>query len=202
MDSSARIVACLQAAAAELALPVIEKSKLSEIIGLSLADCTQRIYPQLNPQQVQQFAQTYRNHYFYKNTDPSPLFDNVLTMLTAFKAQGYYLAVATGKGRKGLQQHLDELAMHKFFVCTKTAEETASKPNPLMLQEILTELDVDKDQAVMIGDTTYDIDMAKAIDMPNIAIAQGAQPAETLAQSAPDFMLQSIQELPELLAQH
>lgn len=199
MDSSSRIVKCLQDAAKEMQLQERSVEQLSHIIGLSLDGAVNYLYPEMDAQTRLQYAQAYREQYLYKNKDPEPLFAGVVDMLNAWRDEGYWLAVATGKSRVGLKKHLEELDLGAYFVSTKTADETASKPDPLMLKEIVQELDINIDEAVMIGDTTHDVDMAHNIKMPSIGLAQGAHDKAKLAASQPTVLLDSIQELPAYL---
>jgi len=199
LDSASRIVSCLKAAALELQLPVLSPEEYRQIIGLSLDGAFERLYPGLENGIKQQYVKVYKEHFMYKNTDPFALFENVESMLQNWQKAGYFLAIATGKSRIGLKKDLEDFGIGKYFDMTKTADETACKPDPMMLNEILSELDLEVEQAVMIGDTTFDIDMANNINMATVAVAQGAHGKDQLQASKPTVLLDSIQSLPELL---
>ncbi len=203
IDSAARIVACLRSAAAEMHLPDLSDDKLRYVIGLSLNAAVDFLYAdhEVDLETRQQYGQAYKDHFLYKNKDPVVLFDEVENMLRDWQQQGYLLAVATGKSRVGLQRDFNEFNLASYFDVTKTADETASKPDPLMLREILLELDLKADEAMMIGDTSFDISMGQAINMPTVGLAQGAHPKDTLAKSKPDVLLDSIGMLPNWLAE-
>lgn len=202
VDSASRIVACLRSAAEDIGLPELPDEQLRHIIGLSLEGAVKRLYPGMKEKKRQDYGQAYREHYMYKNNDPSPLFAEVETMLATWQEQGYYLAVATGKSRIGLKKDLTEHALAPYFYTTKTADETAAKPDPLMLREILLELDISANEAIMIGDTRFDIDMAKTINMHTVGLAQGAHPKSMLEASQPTILLDSIQKLPTWIAEN
>lgn len=182
-DSEAVIVQSMQVAADEVGLPPCPGHHIREVIGLGLLEAVAQLYPGRTAAEQAGLADSYRQHYLAATVRPVPLFDAVRPTLESLVQAGYLLAVATGKSRAGLDRALRESALTRFFAASRCADETASKPGPLMLQEILGELDVAADNAVMIGDTVFDMHMAVAAGMPALAVATGVHDRERLLQS-------------------
>src|SRR5690606_29563195 len=107
------------------------------------------------------FRQYYSDHYIALESVPSPLFDGVAETLEALRVEGYQLAVATGKARRGLDRVLKSHGWDDYFNITRAADETASKPHPLMLEQILAHCDARPEQALMVGDSSFDLQMAR-----------------------------------------
>jgi phosphoglycolate phosphatase len=179
-DSVARIVSSMQSAATELAMPVPSYLEVKEIIGLGLTEATFRLFPQATREQVFQLQTRYSQHYRNEDSAPCPFFPGVEETLQDLKAEGYQLAVATGKSRAGLDRVLLSLGMEDFFHNSRCADETLSKPHPLMLEELLAEFGLPAEAAVMVGDTEFDMEMAVNAGMPRIAVSYGAHHADRL----------------------
>ena len=159
MDSTSAIVKCIQAAARDLGLPIPHDDDASHVIGLGLFEAMQTVMPGIDPDMYPRMVERYRYHYLTK--DPElVLFDGVREMLTELSQRGYFLAVATGKSRVGLNRALNAVGLLSLFHSTRCADETFSKPHPAMLQELTRELGQDLKRTVMIGDTTHDLLMA------------------------------------------
>ena len=172
-DSAALIVSTMRAAIAALNLPPREDHQIAELIGLGFNDGLRRLYPEFDPQQVMQLILKYREG-APTNAYTAPLFAGALDAVKALHAEGYTLAVATGKSRVGLDRSLMiHQALTPLFTLSRCADETADKPDPRMLQEILAETGVPVERALMIGDTEYDAAMAQAIGMPMLGVACG-----------------------------
>ncbi len=195
MDSEARIVACMEAASLDLKLPNPGKAAIRNIIGLGLDEAVRTLFPSHNKATQQQIVERYRYHFLIADSTPSPLFSGVVPMLRDLKQRGYWLAVATGKGRPGLQKVLDDTGLEQMFLATRCAGDTASKPNPQMLFELLDELGVESEQALMIGDTVYDLQMAQYANMPALAVSYGVHERKRLLQYDPVGCIDSIPEL-------
>ncbi|WP_019140863.1 HAD-IIIA family hydrolase [Noviherbaspirillum massiliense] len=194
MDSTATIVKCIQAAAKDLGLPIPDRKSASYVIGLSLQDAMQTVLPDLDPKHYPRMVERYRYHYLTKDKGLS-LFDGVREMLAELSQQGYFLAVATGKSRVGLNRALDAAQLLSVFDATRCADETFSKPHPAMLQELTRELGQDIGRTVMIGDTTHDLQMALNAGAAGIAVHYGAHAADELEALNPVFSAGSVQEL-------
>jgi len=195
MDSEARIVACMRDAARDLDLEVPDRGRVRNIIGLGLAEAVRDLFPGQDESIVPRMVERYRYHFLQANNTPSELFEGADEVLHTLADQGYLMAVATGKGRQGLNKVLDETGLGQLFHATRTADETFSKPNPEMLFQVMDELGADPEQTLMIGDTEYDLLMAKNARVPGLAVSYGVHAAERLMQHDPLGCLDDITEL-------
>lgn len=201
MDSTHSIVAAIQAACRDLHLPVPSVAQASWVIGLSLDEALQRAVPDLKASQLPAFLERYRIHYLL--IDPElKVFPGMLDLLGMLRAQEVLTAVATGKSRIGLDRVLNGMNLRRYFDATRTADETFSKPHPQMLEELLDELMIPADQAVMIGDTSHDIQMAHAAGMHSIAVTYGAHGLDEIRAARPTRVAHSVPELQEFLLEH
>ncbi len=180
MDSTRKIVVCMQRAAKDGGLPALDDPVIENIIGLGLPEAIESLYPGLPAAKADHLRVRYAEYFVNLDRTPMPLFDGVVEGLQALRTQGVRLAVATGKSRKGLDRILGMLDLQHLFDVTRCADETASKPNPKMLQELLAVTAMGVERAVMVGDTEYDMAMAKAIAMPRIAVDYGAHHIDRL----------------------
>ena len=180
MNSTATIVKCIQSAARDVGLVPPTDAAASHVIGLGLAEAMQHIMPDITPAQYQRMVERYRYH-FLTDVHELVLFEGVPAMLADLKQDGYFLAVATGMGRVGLNRALNATGLLSVFDATRCADETFSKPHPAMLQELTRELGQDMRRTVMIGDTTHDLQMAMNAGAAGIAVEYGAHPLEQLA---------------------
>ena len=194
MNSTATIVNCIQASARDLGLPVPDRKAASYVIGLGLEEALQTALPGLDPKYYPRVVERYRHHYLSED-EGLTLFEGVRDMLTDLAQQGYFLAVATGKSRVGLNRALDTAKLMSVFDATRCADETFSKPHPAMLQELTRELGQDMTRTVMIGDTTHDLQMARNAGAAGIAVHYGAHPADQLQTLSPIFSANSVAEL-------
>lgn len=202
MDSVARIVDCLRLASdSVLGQAHRHPDELKDVIGLGLNEALRQLHPNCSNTQLQAMADTYRYQYMQANQTASRLFHGVKDLLQRLEQQGYWLAVATGKGREGLDQVLQTTGLADRFHCTRCASETFSKPHPLMLEEILQQTGLDAPQALMIGDTEYDMEMARNAQMDRLAVSYGVHPAERLHKHQPIGCLDEITQLDNFLTQ-
>ncbi len=194
MDSTAVIVNCIQAAAKDLGLPIPDKKAASHVIGLSLQNAMEVAMPGIDPKYYPRVIERYRHHYL--NQDGGLiLFDGVREMLSDLSQQGYFLAVATGKSRVGLNRALDASKLLSLFDATRCADETFSKPHPAMLQELTRELGQDMKRTVMIGDTTHDLLLAQNAGASGVAVHYGAHTPAELQALNPLYAANSVSEL-------
>lgn len=200
MDSEARIVTCLERAARDIGAPVPARERLRDVIGLGMAEAVQHLYPQADPGFVRGFIDAYREHFLFRDNTPSTLFPGVREVLESLAAQGLLLAVATGKARRGLDRALEETGLEELFHATRCADETFSKPHPQMLQEIMTDLDTEAEATLMIGDTEYDMMMARNAGTRALAVSYGVHELDRLLSHDPVGHIDTITELPEWLA--
>lgn len=201
MDSTSAIIASMQAAARDLGVTPPDKKSASYVIGLGLQDALQAAMPDLDPKHYPKMVERYRYHYLSQDHELT-LFDGARAMLEDLTAQGYFLAVATGKSRVGLNRALATAGVMSLFDATRCADETFSKPHPAMLQELTRELGQDMGRTVMIGDTTHDLQMAGNAGAAAISVSYGAHPANELAAYSPMFGAESIADLHAWLNEH
>ena len=199
MDSETRIVNCLRAACVENGFAAQSDEKLKDVIGLGLKEALMKLQPDENVTVIEKLANTYRQEYLLTNETHSALFPGVENLLTELEEQGYLLAIATGKGREGLDLSLEETQLHGRFHITRCASETLSKPHPRMLEEILHFTGLDAQQALMIGDTEYDMEMAQNANMHALAVSYGVHAIDRLLKHKPVDCLDDITELPNCL---
>jgi len=199
-DSIGRIVESMNVAAERAGESPSDEQAVKGIIGLSLDEAILTLYPHLEPAHVGSFRQHYAEVYTTLDQDPSPLFDGVVESLDAFRAQGYRLAVATGKARRGLDRVLKANGWEQFFDITRAADETRGKPHPLMLEEILRHCRVEPAQALMVGDSAFDLQMASNAGMHSVAVGYGAMPLQALAEFGPQVCIDHFSQLREWLA--
>lgn len=195
LDSAGKIIRCMQQAAEDLTLPTLSDAEVKQIIGLGLPEAIAELYPQASALQHEQFRERYVAHFLEQDKQPCVFFPTVLETLQTLKEAGYYLAVATGKSRRGLNRVLANLAMENFFHASRCADETRSKPHPAMLHELLQEFDLPSEQAVMVGDTTYDLQMARDANMPYVGVHYGVHDVASLQALQPLAMLEQFADL-------
>ncbi len=200
-DSTALIVRCIQAACADLALPVPPREAAAYVIGLGLHDALAHVAPTLAPEQVPELGQRYRHHYLNSQHELS-LFDGVLPMLQTLKARNHWLAVATGKSRSGLDEALSHVSLQGVFDGTRTADETVSKPHPRMLMELMRQFGADPERTLMIGDTTHDLQLAVNAGTHCVAVSYGAHEPAAFGNFPTRFVAHSTPELHTWLSQH
>lgn len=201
MDSAGVIVSCIQAASRDMQLPVPSHEAASHVIGLGLGEALEMLFPALPEALYPELADHYRRHFFDQDAN-IPLFDDARELIADMHAGGLLLAVATGKARRGLNRALAHTGLGPYFHATRTADETFSKPHPLMLEQLLDELRVAPGRALMIGDTSHDLDMARNAGIASLAAGFGAHPAESLAAYAPLAVCHSFSELAAWLRTH
>lgn len=169
------------------------------MIGLGLHDALQYAVPGLSPERYPELGRRYRHHYFAQQHE-LVLFPGTLDLLRALKARNHWLGVATGKSRKGLDEALQAVQLQGLFDGTRTADETAGKPNPLMLQQLMREFGVEPERTLMIGDTTHDLQLAANAGTASVAVSFGAHGAESFEAHAPLLVAHSTAELHDWLA--
>jgi phosphoglycolate phosphatase len=198
-DSIGRIVQAMNLSADGEGYPQRDAVDVKGIIGLSLSEAISVLYPALDAEQVLAFRARYADVYKALDAQPSPLFPAVRESLQAFRAQGYQLAVATGKARRGLDRVLQSNGWTEFFDITRAADETQGKPHPLMLEEILAHCGATPDQALMIGDSAFDLQMAHNAGMDCVAVGYGALPLSALLEFKPTVTVEHFAELGQWL---
>jgi phosphoglycolate phosphatase len=197
-DSTGLIVRCIQAACRDLGMPEPSDVQAAYVIGLGLMDALRHAVPDLAVERYPELGRRYRHHYMARQHE-IVLFDGTREMLASLKARNHWLAVATGKSRLGLNEALDSAQLRQFFDSTRTADETASKPDPLMLLELMGELGTQPERTLMIGDTTHDLQLAANAGVACIGVSYGAHPSEDFHRFSPRFVAHSTRELHDWL---
>jgi len=172
IDSTGTIAECIQQAAADMGLRVPDEERARHVIGLGLHDSLRHAVPELPAGRYNDFVLLYRK-YFLAREDTMRLFPGMAEMLAELKEK-HVLAVATGKSRRGLDRALDAGGLRRYFTATRCGDETQPKPHPAMLNELMQELDKDKSEVLMIGDTSHDLEMARAAGVAALGVTYGA----------------------------
>ncbi|MES2883303.1 MAG: HAD hydrolase-like protein [Pseudomonadota bacterium] len=202
-DSIGQIVRSMQIAIAELGWEPRTDLEIGQLIGLGLSDGLHQLYPGISQSQVNELLGCFRKLWLTLGTGQAeaPLFAGAEDALHGLFDAGHVLTVATGKSRAGLDRALVwHRSVRGLFMASRTADETANKPNPLMLLQLLGELKTPAARALMIGDTEYDSAMAAAIGMDSVGVATGVHTAARIQKAGALTVLASVRELPSWLA--
>jgi phosphoglycolate phosphatase len=197
-DSTAIIARCIQEAVRDVGGTVPTDTAASFVIGMALPQALAHAAPDVPRERYPELAARYRLHYM-RHQDDIVLFAGVLEMLRALKDQQIVLTVATGKSRRGLDEALRTVELQGLFDGSRTADETAGKPHPRMLHELMREFDVPPERTLMIGDTTHDLQMALNAGCASLGVAYGAHPSDDLVALRPLLVAQSVGELRDWL---
>ncbi len=200
-DSTGLIARCIQGACRDVGVAAPSDAVAAYVIGLGMHDALQHAAPGLAPERYPELGRRYRHHYFARQHE-LVLFPGTLDMLHALKARNHLLAVATGKSRKGLNEALAQSELKGLFDATRTADETASKPHPLMLQQLMAEFGTAPERTLMIGDTTHDLQLALNAGTPRVGVSYGAHGPESFHAFAPLTVARSTAELHDWLLGH
>lgn len=215
MDSIGKIITCIENTAKVLQLPIPTQTAIRNIIGLSMTPALQILFPDgLNPHadstlsgQVPDDAEddytvmraVFKAQYLEFDTTPTPLYPQAQSVLEQLQAQGYQLAVATGKARAGLDRVLSQTGLASYFVDSRCGDEMQSKPNPDMILSLLHALNIAPARALMVGDSLLDLTMAANAGIDSIGVTYGAHSAEQLSQARPKALIDSPSQLLQFL---
>jgi phosphoglycolate phosphatase len=197
-DSTAIITKCIQEATRDVGGTVPSDAQAAFVIGMALPQALAHAAPDVPADKYPHLAARYRHHYMAHQHDLS-LFDGVLAMLGELKARQFVLTVATGKSRRGLDEALHGVELHGLFDGSRTADETAGKPHPRMLLELMNEFGVAPERTLMIGDTTHDLQMALNAGCASLGVSYGAHEWAGFAALQPRFVAHSVRELHDWL---
>ena len=178
-DSTGMITQAIVSAAAQVGLPTLDPQAASNIIGLGLKESIHALFGDIPAEKSQALARQYTANY-YAGESEIPLFAGAADTIKALNKRGFKLAVATGKGRRGLNLALEHCGLTNYFHETRTVDECFSKPHPQMLDELMDELVTTPERTLMIGDTSYDLQMASNAGVPAVAVTYGAQSRDKL----------------------
>lgn len=195
VNSERHIVESLSYAAERMALPELAYAQLKDIIGLSMQKALEILYPGLSEADIQLMRKHYADYFFSIPQDASTVFNHVPETLKSLQAAGIKLAVATGKSRHGLDKALLSTGLKSFFEIERCADETSSKPDPLMLAEISAHFNLPTSAMLMIGDTEYDLEMARRCGMDALGVSYGVHARERLMKHDPLAIIDCFSEL-------
>jgi phosphoglycolate phosphatase len=184
VDSTHAIVESIQGAAEDAGLPIPSAAASRGIIGLELHRAIATLFPEATEAQVLYLAERYRYHFLVRD-HAIPMFEGVPEAIEELASAGFMLSVATGKTRRGLDRAMKATELHPHFLASRCADECFSKPHPQMLHEIMDELGAVPERTLMIGDTSYDLQMAGNAGVRSLAVSYGAQPLESLLEHGP-----------------
>jgi phosphoglycolate phosphatase len=204
-DSTAIIVRCIQEAVREVGGTVPSDAQASYVIGLGLMQALSSAAPDVPKERYPQLGEAYRKHWALHADDIS-FFPGTMPMLLSLKKRGHKMAVATGKSRRGLDEvlkrELEGIKLGALFDASRTADQTAGKPDPLMLHELMEELDVKPSRMLMIGDTTHDLLLARNAGVASVGVSFGAHAHAAFASYSPLFVAHSMRELHDWLLEN
>jgi phosphoglycolate phosphatase len=201
MDSEAKIVDCIRSAFDDLGQLPPTREASRNIIGLGLSEAMAELWPEADEAQRDRLVDRYRHHFLDANETPSSLFPGARALVEWLSANDYLLAVATGKSRRGLNSALDGTGLGDRFHATRCADETFSKPNPEMLLQIMEELGVNASETLMVGDTEYDLQMARNAGTCSLAVCHGVHERERLLNHQPLDCLEALDDMRSWLEQ-
>lgn len=193
-DSTAIITRCIQDAVRDVGGAVPSDKDAAYVIGMGLMEALAHAAPDVPVDKYPQLGARYRHHYLAHQSDIS-LFEGVLSLLADLKTRQHWLTVATGKSRRGLDDALQAVELKGLFDASRTADETAGKPDPRMLQELMREFDVAPARTLMIGDTTHDLQMALNAGCASVAVSYGAHAPDAFEALQPRFIAHSVGDL-------
>ncbi len=195
IDSESTIVNCMQGAIVELGLPARDAASIGNIIGLGLREAILQLYPEFDDAQVEALRDGYSRFFISNDLTSGEVFPNVSETLAALHGHGCHLAVATGKSRRGLDRAFSHIDWDHYFHASRCADETKSKPHPQMIHELLDQFQVPAERALMVGDTEYDMDMARQAGVDRVAVDYGVHHVDRLVPYEPRLVVGDLKDL-------
>ena len=195
MDSAQKIANCIRASARDLALTPPDEQACKNIIGLGLTEAMVSLFDHVDGAPIKQLVERYRHHWLVADTTPQQLFNGVIAGLTELNQAGPLLSIATGKSRSGLDSAFADLPLGHLFAASRCADETRSKPNPQMIEELLALTAIESTKAVMIGDTSYDMEMAANAGIDAVGVSYGVHTEQTLVETGATHVAHTFDEL-------
>ncbi len=195
VDSVDHIVKSIHYAADKLAFNALDNDSVKNIIGLGMSEAIKTLYSSVTDEDIVRFRHFYSEAFFSEVIGRDHLFPNAEKVLGQFQDQGVILAVATGKGRNGLDKALHSTGLKSYFSIERCADESASKPSPLMLEQIMSVMDVKPSEMLMVGDTDFDMEMAERAGVDRVGVSYGAQARHRLESFKPLCIVDDLNEL-------
>ena len=202
VDGQAEVCDAMERAFAAISLPPPDRNVTRRIVGLSLPVAVRKLAPELTDDQARDVVEAYKSAFRTRRLDGDlrePLYDGIAELLQALRADGWLLAIATGKSDRGLVSCLEAHGIRDLFVSLQTADRHPSKPHPAMLDAALNDADIDAKDAVMIGDTSFDMLMAGEADVRAIGVAWGYHSPDELHEAGAHEVCATPRELGEIL---
>lgn len=199
-DSERRIVESVRRALNELGLPDRTPTQIRNVIGLGMQECLETLFPDVAPERHAGFVKAYRKHFSFQNDTPVALFPGAKKVLSLLDSSGYTIAIATGKSRRGLDRELEESGLNAVVQFSRCADESPSKPHPQMLEEILELAARPSHQALMVGDTTYDMQMARDAGVDRVGVSYGTHEISRLLEFDPLEIVDSLHHFEQWLS--
>jgi len=194
-DSEAKILSCYQAAITTLGWEPRPRSAVRNLIGLALRETVAALFPACAPTDADRLVNEYRRQWLSPEAPRVDLFPGVEALLSALRSAGQTLVIATGKSRAGLDHELQATRVSSYFAATRCADETRSKPDPTMLLQLLEQTETRPEDALVVGDTTFDLEMARAASVPAVGVTWGMHARETLLAHGPLALVETLDEL-------
>ncbi len=201
MDSTGLIAACIQQSCRDMGLAVPAESEARWVIGLGFVESVEHVAPGLDRERQEELARSYRRHFIAREHE-APLYDGIPELLAELRARNRRLAVATGKARRGLDRALESTGLAPFFEATRCADEGFPKPHPDMVLRLLEETGVDPARALLVGDTTHDLELAANAGVDAVAVSYGAHGETELRAHRARHYAASVEGLREWFASH
>jgi phosphoglycolate phosphatase len=198
MDSTARIISCMQTTAKLAMLPIPTDAQVKSIIGLSMDTVLEIIFPTASKEEKIKLTDIYREQYIHLDTTPTPLFKGTLSLLSWLKEQGVLLAVATGKARVGLNRALQSVDMLNYFEYSICADEAESKPSAEMVNRLLQQTGKSAVETLMVGDSIHDLGMATNAGVDSVGVTCGASSYDELMTHSPVKILEEVIQMKSL----
>jgi phosphoglycolate phosphatase len=195
IDSSEKIITSMHRAADSTNLPALSDEKIKSIIGLGLPEAIHVLFPDVDAPSRELFREHYAKHYLEADVIPCQFFPQVMDTLQNLKEQGHIIAVATGKARRGLDRIMSNMQLMDFFHASRCSDETKSKPHPQMLYELLEQFSTHPRDALMVGDTAFDMEMAQRANIPRIGVSYGVHDVDVLKKYQPIAVIDRFAEL-------
>lgn len=199
MDSERKIVNCFHAAVGDVGLEPLADDQIKGVIGLGLKEAMDVLFPEQDQAVRSRVSDAYRDHFLFKDQTDMPMFPGVVEGIIRLHDQDYTLAIATGKARRGLKRVLDGHELEHVFSTTRCADEAVSKPHPLMLEQIMQQTGIGAERALMIGDSTFDLEMASNAGMDSLAVSYGVQTCDRLLEHKPIGCIHDFDEIHDWL---